>query len=486
MEKKDVVIIGTGYAGICMGIKLKQAGMNDFVILEKANEWGGTWYLNNYPGAQCDVESHLYSFSFEPYDWTKVFPDQPELNDYIKHCAKKYDIEKHIVLGAAVNGATYNDENSTWTVKTEEKGEFQSNFLIGATGALNIPKIPDFPGADTFEGTAFHSARWDHSIDLKDKNVAVIGSAASAIQFIPEIAPKVKNLQMFQRTANWIMPKPDRPFKPWERKLMVNVPIFRILYREYLYWAKELRVLGFAYFPKVFNILSKKIESFLKKKIKDPQKLKAMIPNYTMGCKRILISNFYYPAIIRENVHVITDGVKQINNNSITTNEGKDVPADVIIYSTGFDATNPYSAINVVGSNGIKLSEVEETKGFAGYKGTTINGFPNLFVMVGPNTGVGHTSMIHMIESQAAYVMSGMKYIKKNGVKSFEVKEQAQEKFNVDVNKKMEGTVWLTGGCDSWYKDKFGRVPTLWPDFTFRFRSMLKNFDFKNYNIKAK
>ncbi len=486
METKEVIIIGTGYSGICMAIKLKQAGMNNFTIIEKEKELGGTWYINSYPGAQCDVESHLYSFSFESYDWTKVFPDQPELNNYIKHCAKKYDIESHIKLGTTVIGAEYNDDEGTWEIDTQESGKFKTKFLIAATGGLNIPSYPDFKGIENFEGETFHSARWKHNINLKGKNVAVIGSAASAIQFIPEIAPIVKNLELFQRTANWILPKPDRPFKPWERKLFKTIPFTHWLYREKLYWLKELRVIAFTKYPNLLKMVSQGTVKYLTKTIKDPQKLKALIPNYTMGCKRILISNFYYKAIVRENVHMITDGVAQVNKNSITTTAGKEIPVDVIIYSTGFKATNPYAAVKIVGSKGLLLSSVIAKKGISGHLGTTMTGFPNLFIMTGPNTGIGHTSLIHLIESQANYVMDGLKYIKKNGVKSFEVKEEAQNKFNEGLTKKMENTVWLKGGCESWYKDEFGRVPTLWPDFTFNFRKMTKHFDYKNYKILTK
>lgn len=486
METKEVIIIGTGYSGICMGIKLKQAGMNDFIIIEKEKELGGTWYINSYPGAQCDVESHLYSFSFESYDWTKVFPDQPELNNYIKHCAKKYGIESHIKLNTAVTGASYNDDDATWEIDTDSRGKLKTKILIAATGGLNIPSYPNFKGVENFEGTTFHSARWNHNIDLKGKNVAVIGSAASAIQFIPEIAPIVKNLELFQRTANWILPKPDRPFKPWERKLFKAVPFTHWLYREYLYWAKELRVIAFTKYPNLLKFVSKTTVNYLKKKIKDPQKLKALIPNYTMGCKRILISNFYYKAVVRENVHMITDGVAQVNKNSITTTTGKEVPVDVIIYSTGFNVTNPYATVKITGSKGILLNDVIKAKGISGYLGSTMSGFPNLFIMTGPNTGIGHTSLIHLIESQANYVMDALKYIKNNSVKSFEVKIEAQNKFNDDITKKMVNTVWLKGGCKSWYQDEFGRVPTLWPDFTFNFRKMTRKFDYDNYKISTK
>jgi cation diffusion facilitator CzcD-associated flavoprotein CzcO len=338
---------------------------------------------------------------------------------------------------------------------------------------------------ETFEGAQFHSSIWNHKFNFKDKNIAVIGSGASAIQFIPELEPQVKNLFVFQRTPNWIMPKADRPFKDWERKLFLNYPIFRKIYREGLYWGKELRVVAFVQSPFLLKIISRGVEKDVRKLVKDPELQKAMIPNYTMGCKRILLANNYYPAIIKENVKVITDGIERISKNSIFTKTGKEVSVDAIIYATGFKATKILSTIHIVGNEGKVLNDVWK-ENVESYLGTTVAGFPNLFIMVGPNTGVGHTSMIHIIESQAKYVMDGIKYILKNNIKSIDVKKEEQKEFNEYVQSKMKGTVWQSGGCVSWYQDDKGRNPTLWPGFTVKFRRLTRKFDASKYKLVTK
>lgn len=485
MEIKDAVIVGSGYSGVCIAIKLKEAGINNFVILEKEDELGGTWYINTYPGAACDVESHLYSFSFEPYDWSRTFPQQKELNVYIKHCIAKYKLAPHAKVNSAVQSAVFNEQEGLWTVTTVKGEQFKTRIFVTGAGALNDPAYPTIKGLETFEGKKFHSALWDHSYDLKGKNVAVIGSGASAIQFVPELVPLVKTLYLFQRTPNWIMPKPDRPFRNWERKVLTSMPIIRKLYRERLYWEKELRVVAFVKFPKIFNIVAMPVKMGVKRIVKDPKLQKAMIPDYMMGCKRILLANNYYPAIVKENVKVITDGIASVTKNSIVTKTGQDVPVDAIIYATGFKATKLLSTIDIKGLNGRVLNDVWK-QNVEGYLGTTVAGFPNMFVMTGPNTGVGHTSMIHIIESQAQYVIQGIKYILGKNIKSASVKEEVQKKFNDYVVENMKNTVWQSGGCVSWYQDEQGRNPILWPGYTVKFRKLTSKFDPENYNVVTK
>lgn len=485
METKDVVIVGSGYSGVCIAIKLKEAGINNFTILEKEDELGGTWYINTYPGAACDVQSHLYSFSFEPYDWTRTFPQQKELNVYIKHCISKYKLGPHAKVNSTVTSAVFNEQEGLWLVTTNNNEQFKTKFLVTGAGALNDPAYPDIKGMDTFEGTKFHSSIWDHKFDFKGKNVAVIGSGASAIQFVPELVPLVKNLFLFQRTPNWIMPKADRPFKSWERKLFTTMPLARKIYREGLYWGKETRVIAFVKFPSLLKLVSKPVEKELRKVIKDPELQKAMIPDYTMGCKRILLANNYYPAIIKENVKVITDGINHVTKNSIVTKTGKEVNVDAIIYATGFKATKLLCTINIVGNGGKVLNDVWK-ENVEGYLGTTVAGFPNLFIMTGPNTGVGHTSMIHIIESQAKYVMDGIKYLLNKNIKSATLKEDVQKEFNDYVQTEMKNTVWQSGGCVSWYQDDKGRNPILWPGFTYKFRKMTSKFDPSKYKLVTK
>ncbi len=485
MEIKDVVIVGSGYSGVCIAIKLKEAGLNNFTILEKEDELGGTWYINTYPGAACDVESHLYSFSFEPYDWSRTFPQQKELNVYIKHCINKYKLVPHAKVNSTVTSAVFNEQEGLWTVTTNNNEQIKTKILVTGAGALNDPAYPEIKGIESFEGTKFHSAIWNHSFDMKGKNVAVIGSGASAIQFVPELVPLVKTLYLFQRTPNWIMPKPDRPFKAWERKLLISMPLVRKIYRERLYWEKELRVVAFIKYPKLLKWVSKPVEKWVRKIVKDPALQKAMIPNYTMGCKRILLANTYYPAIIKENVKVISDGIDYVTPNSIVTKNGQEVPVDAIIYATGFKATKLLSTINIIGNHGKSLNDIWK-ENVEGYLGTTVAGFPNLFIMTGPNTGVGHTSMIHIIESQAKYVIEGIKYLLKNNVKSAVLKEEVQKDFNMYVQKKMKNTVWQSGGCVSWYQDDKGRNPILWPGYTVKFRKLTSKFDPNKYKLVTK
>ncbi len=485
METKEVVIVGSGYSGVCIAIKLKEAGIDNFTILEKEDELGGTWYINTYPGAACDVQSHLYSFSFEPYDWSRTFPQQKELNVYIKHCISKYKLAPHAKVNSAVTSAVFNEQEGLWLVTINNNEQIKTKFLVTGAGALNDPAYPEIKGMEIFEGTKFHSSIWDHRFDFKDKNVAVIGSGASAIQFVPELVPLVKNLFLFQRTPNWIMPKADRPFKAWERKLFVSLPIARKIYREGLYWGKETRVVAFVQFPKLLKLISEPLEKKLRKFIKDPELQKAMIPTYTMGCKRILLANNYYPAIIKENVTVITDGIDHVTKNSIVSKSGKEVQVDAIIYATGFKATKLLCTINIVGNEGKSLNDVWQ-KNVEGYLGTTVPGFPNMFIMTGPNTGVGHTSMIHIIESQAAYVIQGIKYLLKKNIKSANLKEEVSKEFNDYVQEKMKTTVWQSGGCISWYQDDQGRNPILWPGFTVKFRKMTSKFDPSKYKLVTK
>jgi cation diffusion facilitator CzcD-associated flavoprotein CzcO len=481
METKEVIIVGTGYAGLCLAIRLKEKGMNNFVILEREKELGGTWYINNYPGAACDVESHLYSFSFEPYDWSGTFAGQKELNEYIKHCAKKYKIEEHIKLNTEVSQAIYNDSECMWEIRTNNDEKLKGQFLYLCTGLLNDPLFPDIKGLESFEGMTMHSSVWKHDFDFKNKNVAVIGSGASAIQFVPEIAPLVNNLYLFQRTPNWILPKPDRPFKSWEKKLLSSLPFIRRMYRELLYWEKETRIYGFVKYPFLLKIYSKASIKFMRKYVKDPELEKAMTPNYTMGCKRILLSNNWFEAVVRKNVKVITDGIDKITSQGIVPKNREELKIDAIIYATGFKASELLSRIHIVGSKGKNLNEIWKQNGVQAYKGTTVAGFPNMFILHGPNTSIGHTSAIHLLESQAQYTIDAFNYMKKNKIKSAELTEKAQNDFNEEIQKSMKGTVWQTGGCTSWYQDKKGRNPALWPGFTTKFRKLTSKFDYNNY-----
>ncbi len=479
----DQLIIGSGFAGLCAAIKLKEQGENNFVILER-NDWlGGTWYDNHYPGAACDVESHLYSFSFEPNpNWSRQFSPQHEILKYMEHCAEKYDLNKHLQYNTTVTEAAFDEAKGVWDVKAEGGKNFSARSIISCSGGLSQPMFPDIKGIDTFKGTMFHSAKWNKNFDWKNKTIAVIGTGASAIQIVPAIAPDVKQLYLFQRTPPWIMPKPDAEISSLRRWLYNNLPFMQRLYRGRLYWQHELMALGFIRHPGILKLASKLALRYLKKSVPDEKLREKLTPNYVMGCKRILITNDYYPALIRSNVEVITDGIEQINETGILTKEGVQRNVDAIIIATGFQAAEEVSRFAVKGRSGMDLNEAWRD-GAEAYLGTTVSGFPNMFLVVGPNTGLGHSSMILMIEAQVNLIMESLKALKQKSAKFIDLKPDVQQEYNRDIQEKLSHTVWQNGGCHSWYQMKNGKNVTLWPGFTFTFMKRTKKFEEEKYEI---
>lgn len=486
VEKTSIVIVGTGFAGLCMAIKLKEAGIHDFVMLERGDDVGGTWRDNHYPGAACDVPSNVYSFSFEPNpNWTRSFPTQPELFEYQRHCARKYGLLPHVRLHADMAGSRYDEATSTWTVTTRDGRQFVGQVLVSGIGGLSNPAYPDIPGLESFQGEAFHSATWDHTVDLRGKRVAVIGSGASAIQFVPQIAPKVAHLDYYQRTPPWVLPKPDRPMKDWERTMFRALPITQKLYRWVTYWTLELRVLGFTRFPSAMKMVENWGKRHIAKHVKDPELRRKLTPTYRAGCKRILMANDYYQAVARPNVEVITDRVKEVRSHGIVAADGRERAVDVIIFGTGFKVQEPAPVGAFIGKGGVDLGTLWQQTGSEAFRGTTVAGFPNLFMIVGPNTGLGHNSMIFMIESQVRYIMGAILTMRRKGLRSVEVKPQPQAMYNERIQRMLGGTVWNIGGCQSWYLNAQGKNTTLWPTFTFKFRSELSQFDAGNYVLQG-
>ena len=479
----DQLIIGSGFAGLCAAIKLKEQGENNFAILER-NDWlGGTWYDNHYPGAACDVESHLYSFSFEQNpNWSRQFSPQQEILKYMEHCATKYDLNKHLQYNTTVTNASFDEASGTWCVNAEGGKTFTARSIISCTGGLSQPMYPDIKGIDTFKGEMFHSAKWDKHFDWKNKTIAVIGTGASAIQIVPTIAPDVKQLYLFQRTPPWIMPKPDAEISSLRRWLYNNIPYTQHLYRRRLYWQHELMALGFIKRPGILKFASKLALRFLKQSVSDETLRQKLTPNYVMGCKRVLISNEYYPALTRSNVEVITDGIQQITETGVLTKDGNQRNVDAIIIATGFQAAEEVSRFAVKGRNGIDLNEAWR-EGAEAYLGTTVAGFPNMFLVVGPNTGLGHSSMILMIEAQVNLIMESLKAMKRKQAKFIDLKPQVQQDFNKEIQEKLSHTVWQNGGCHSWYQMKNGKNVTLWPGFTFTFMERTKKFEEEKYEI---
>ncbi len=480
----EVIIIGTGFAGLGMAINLRKAGKNNFVIFEREADVGGTWLVNNYPGCACDVQSHLYSFSFAPNpQWSRMFSPQEEIWQYLRDCADRFGVRPHIRFRQTVTSARYDEDAGIWTVTTDAGMTATARVLVSAMGPLDRPFIPAIKGIDKFRGKAFHSQHWDHDYDLTGKKVAVIGTGASAIQFVPQIARQVADLKLFQRTPPWIIPKPDRSLTALEQRLFKRLPIVQKAVRGAIYGMLESRVLAFVFTPRLMKLFQKVAVMHINKHIKDPLLRTKLTPDYTIGCKRVLISNDYYPALARDNVDVITDDVAEIRANSVVTSDGKVHAVDAIIYGTGFQATDPLPRSMVYGKGGQDLLDAW-AGGIEAYKGCVVAGFPNLFIVPGPNTGLGHSSMVYMIESQIRYVMGALRTLDRRTAKSLDVRPEVQRAYNDELQNRIQGTVWNTGGCQSWYINEDGKNVTLWPGFTFAFRQLTRQFDASSYTIE--
>lgn len=475
----QILIVGTGFAGLGMAIRLKEMGINDFIIIERAKDVGGTWRDNRYPGAACDVPSHLYSFSFEPNaDWSRVYPTQPELETYLQNVADKWQLRPHIRFDHTLNQARYNEKNSQWLVNTSG-GDFKARFVISGNGGLAEPKLPDIPGVESFAGHHFHSANWDHSYTLPGKRVAVIGTGASAIQFVPEIAGVPAKLSIFQRTPNWIIPRGDRPYSRIEKWIFKHIPITRKILRAKIYCQNESRVLGMVLHPSIMGLFRRSAMKHIQRQVSNPEMRPKLTPNFPIGCKRILVSNDWYPALQKPNVEVVTNGIKEIREHSIVTNDNVEHEVDCIIFGTGFYATDNPIAGMIYGRDGRQLSQVWKD-GEEAYLGASVHGFPNFFFIVGPNVTLGHSSMVYMIETQVQAISRILLATDENNAATVEVKLDVQQSYNEKLQKLLGGSIWATG-CDSWYKHRTGKITQLWPGFTFTFRRWNRDFKHSDY-----
>lgn len=479
----DHLIIGAGFAGLCAAIKLQEAGERDFVVVEKDTEVGGTWHANTYPGAACDVPSHLYSFSFalNP-DWSSHYSPQPEIKAYIDKVAAESGVLDRVVLDTAVLDATWDEDAQRWQVQTTN-GAYAARTVIAGAGGLSEPRMPDIDGIDSFQGEIFHSARWNHDVDLTGKRVAVIGTGASAIQIVPELQKIVGHLDVYQRTPNWIIPRNEHKYTDWQKTVFRRVPLAQRAYRAFIYATLESRAPAFTRFPNLMKVVEGQVKGSIAKAIKDPELRAKVTPDYRAGCKRILISNAWYPALAQDNVDLVTDPISKVTADAVVTADGTERPIDVLVVATGFYVTEPPIAQHVTGREGRTLADVWDAAGMAAYKGTTIHGFPNLFQVVGPNTALGHSSMIFIIESQIRYVVEAVKTMRRDGLATVEPSAEAQAEWTQRMRERMEPTVWQTGGCASWYLDKFGHNTTLWPGQTFTFRQHLSRFDADRYDV---
>ncbi|MBI5335019.1 MAG: NAD(P)/FAD-dependent oxidoreductase [Burkholderiales bacterium] len=481
-KRVEVVVVGGGFGGLCMAIKLKEAGITDFVVLEKADEVGGTWRDNHYPGAACDVQSHMYSFSFATQpNWTKRYAPWHEIQQYILDVTKQYGIRAYTRFGREVVGARFDEATGLWTIKASTGETIQCRHWVLATGPLHVPAIPNIKGLDSFKGKVMHSAQWDHGYDLAGKRVVSIGTGGSAIQYVPEIAPKVKQLHVFQRSAAWVIPRDERKYSELRKKIFAALPITRTLHRWRLYWTNESRVWPI-FNPPLARIGEKLLKKWIAYQVKDPALAKKLTPDYTLGCKRILISNKWYPTFNRPNVELVTDGIREVTENGIVTKDGKLREADCIILGTGFvvDPRIYMRDFEMVGRGGHTLAK-DWAKSPTSYLGISTAGYPNFHQLVGPHTGLGHNSIIFMIEQQADYIVKCIRLLKAKGADYLDVKPQAQADFLANVTRNLKGTVWSTG-CKSWYQTADGINFAIWPKSTWKYWLACRNVKVENYD----
>ena len=463
-----VVIVGAGVSGLCTGIQLLKAGISSFTILEKSQKVGGTWYENQYPGAACDVPSHFYCYSFEPNpDWTRKFSGQAEIQRYLHRCAEKYRILPHIRFGTEVASASFDEQAGLWRIRTGNGEELTANVLVSGVGQLNRPHVPDLPGLSDFEGVSFHSARWQHAYSLEGKNVAVIGNGASAIQLIPPVAKQAKQLTIFQRSANWIVPRGDYAYSERAKKVFRAFPLLLKLYRWFFYWQLEKNFLAFGGEGRIARTFETGARGWLEAAIPDLKLRAALTPDYRVGCKRILIDDDFYPALAGPNVAVCTSEIARITRNAIETKDGATHPVDVIILATGFQTTAFLAPMQIEGVGGKKLAEIWGP-GAEAHLGLCVSGFPNFFMMYGPNTNLGHNSIIFMIEAQVRYTVKCIQALAARHLRYLDVLPEVQERYNAQLQQELSHTAWAAG-CESWYKTASGKITNNWSSFTVKY-----------------
>ena len=473
------LIIGAGFSGICAAIKLKQAGIGNILIVEKTSGISGTWHDNSYPGAACDVPSHLYSFSFAPNpNWSRRFSPAKEIEAYTEKVVDGFDLRKHIQNNTEIVSAKFNEASALWHAIDQNGKTIEARFIIASVAILGTPQMPDIDGIDNFDGPAFHSARWEHSTKWEGKRVAIIGSAASALQIIPQIAKTAAHVDLFQRTANYVIPRRDRAYTKFEKFIFrtfpwsMKLPRFSIYaYLDYLFH-KNFKQGSF-----INKHLTKMSRRYRKKQISDPKLLETLTPNYPMGCKRVLLSDDFYRTLQRDNVSVITDSIKKITPSGVQTLSDHN-DADIIVFATGFSATSFLTGIEMQGINGGTLKAWRKNP--KALRGLVVENMPNAFYLLGPNTGLGHSSMILMIEAQVKYMVKAIQAVPDD--KYLSVKSQAMQTYNEELQKHLAKSIWATG-CTSWYKNPDGSIPTMWPHQTKTFAKMMREFDMEEYNL---
>ncbi|MFJ3642514.1 flavin-containing monooxygenase [Streptomyces sp. NPDC090108] len=485
-EHVRVAVIGSGFGGLGAAVRLRREGITDFVVLERADSVGGTWRDNSYPGCACDVPSHLYSFSFAPHpDWPRTFSGQEHIRAYLEHVTDVFGLRPHIRFGAEVKLMSWDTERLRWNIETA-RGPLTADVVVSATGPLSDPKIPAVPGLESFPGKVFHSARWDHDYDLRGKRVAMVGTGASAIQIVPAIQPLAGRLTLFQRTPPWVMPRMDREVSGLERRLHRALPVTARIRRGFLWAVRELQVQAFTRHPDELGLIERLARRNMARAVRDPELRARLTPGYRIGCKRILLSSTYYPALTRPNVDVVAAGLAEVRGSTVVGADGTEAEVDAIVFGTGFHVTDMPIAERVVGAGGVTLAEAWKG-GMRSLRGATAAGFPNWMTIIGPNTGLGNSSMILMIESALNYMAD---YLRQLGVldgaggrTALDARPTAVDAWNERVQERMERTVWNTGGCTSWYLDASGRNTTIWPGTTTEFRRATRRVDLAEYQV---
>ncbi|MFF3400806.1 flavin-containing monooxygenase [Streptomyces sp. NPDC002659] len=482
-EHVRVAVIGSGFGGLGAAVRLRREGITDFVVLERAGSVGGTWRDNSYPGCACDVPSHLYSFSFAPNpDWPRTFSGQEHIRAYLERVADTFRLRSHIRLDHEVLMMRWDGDELRWEIETSQ-GTMTADVVVSATGPLSDPKTPEIPGLADFPGKVFHSSRWDHDYDLRGKRVAIIGTGASAIQIVPAIQPQAGKLTLFQRTPPWVLPRMDRKITGVERWLHRQLPFTGSARRGLLWGIRELQVSAFTKRPNELGLIESLAKANIAKSIKDPALRARLTPSYRIGCKRILLSSDYYPALAQPNVDIVASGLSEVRGSSVVAADGSETEVDAIIFGTGFHVTDLPIAERVVGADGITLAESWKD-GMQSLRGATAAGFPNWMTIIGANTGLGNSSMILMIESQLNYMADYLRQLSVLGGRAaLAARPSAVGAWNRRVQERMERTVWKSGGCNSWYLDANGRNTTLWPGTTGEFRRETRRVDLSEYEV---
>jgi len=480
MRGYRIGIVGSGFAGLCAAIRLQQAGFEDFTIFERAADIGGTWRDNTYPGCACDIPSNLYSFSFEPNpEWTRMYPQQGEIHAYLLRVVEKYGLRRRIRFGKELAEARFDEAGGAWDLRFVDGSSERVDILIGATGPLSKPALPKIEGLAAFEGAAFHSAQWRHDVGLAGKRVAVIGTGASAIQFVPRIAPLAAQLHVFQRTPPWVLPHRDRSFGPRERRLYRALPFAQRLLRWAIYLRQELLIFGFTGGERVQRRFRGFALWMLQTQVAAPELRRRLTPDYAPGCKRLLISNDWYPALQRPNVEVLTEPVQRLEGRRVVGASGASRDVDVVIFATGFAATDFIAPMKIYGRGGLELGAAWK-EGAATHLGISVARFPNAFLVVGPNTGLGHNSLVFMIEAQVNYIVAALRRLRKSGKRTMEVRAEVQARSYSEVQQRLKNTVWASG-CRSWYLTADGRNDSLWPGSTLDYWRRTLRFDAESF-----